>query len=228
MPDSSRSRRKPTHLRINIIGCGAVSRCLFRPLLSYLTFNTQASFEVRLIDGYEDKARRLADQVLTEFQSAVVKVIPEYLTERNITDHIIDDDFVLVCVDNCATIKLVSDHAVKLRDITAMNGGCDWCDGIVQVHVRRQSENLTPPFANKYHPEYVNPRDRNPGVILPYQAMTVASEPRCIVTVNLTAALMLTLFHRIRSGAFGKTLPEDGDHYLDATRGRIVGRARAE
>ncbi len=228
MRASSRSRRKSTYVRINIVGCGAVSRWLLRPLLSYLTIDTQATFEVRVIDGHGHKARRIADDALTEFQSAVVSVIPEYLTEGNISDHIIDDDFVFVCVDNCATITLISDHAVKLRDITAMNGGCDWCDGIVQVHVRRQGKNLTPPFANKYHPEYISPRDRNPGDQLPSGLSPVASEPRCIVATNLTAAAMIAVFHRVRSGAFGKLLPEDGEYYLDAHRMRVVGRARTE
>lgn len=228
MRASSRSRRKSTYLRINIVGCGAVSRWLLRPLLSYLTIDTQATFEVRVIDGHGHKARQIVDDALTEFQSAVVSVIPEYLTEGNISDHIIDDDFVFVCVDNCATITLISDHAVKLREIAAMNGGCDWCDGIVQVHVRREGKNVTPPFANKYHPEYIIPRDRNPGDQLPCGLSPVASEPRCIVATNLTAAVMIAVFHRVRSGAFGKSLPEDGEYYLDANRMRVVGRSRIE
>jgi hypothetical protein len=228
MPNSRRSRRKPTQLRINIVGCGAISRWLLRPLLSYLSIETQATFEVRVIDGCGNKARRITDDAFTEFQSGVVSVIPEYLNEGNIADHIIDDDFVFVCVDNCATIKLISDHAVKLRDVTAVNGGCDWCDGIVQVHVRRQGKNLTPPFANKYHPEYINPRDRNPGEHFPSGISPVASEPRCIVATNLTAAVMIAVFHRVRSGAFGKSLPEYGEYFLDANRVRVVGRERTE
>ncbi len=228
MPNVRHSRSKPTHLRATIVGCGAVSRWLVRPLLSYLHNHAHATSEVRFIDGIGNKARRLADDALTEFHTAVVSVVPEYLTEGNIADHIIDDDFVFVCVDNCTSITLISGHAVKLRDITAMNGGCDWCDGIVQVHVRRQGKNLTPPFANKYHPEYISPRDRNPGDQLPSGLSPVASEPRCIVATNLTAAVMIAVFHRVRSGAFGKSLPEDGEYYLDSHRMRVVGRARTE
>jgi hypothetical protein len=228
MSNSRHSRSKPNRLRINIVGCGAISRWLLRPLLSYLTIDTQATFEVRVIDGHGHKARRIADDALTEFHSAVVSVIPEYLTEGNIADHIIDDDFVFVCVDNCATIKLISDHAVKLRDTTAMSGGCDWCDGTIQVHVRRQGKNLTPPFANKYHPEYINPRDRNPGEQLPSGQSPVASEPRCMVATNLTAAVMIAVFLRVRSGLLGKSLPEYGEYFMDANRVRLVGRERTE
>ncbi len=226
MPKSSRSRSKPTHIRINIVGCGAVSRWLFRPLLAYLTIDTKTTFEVRFIDGFENKARRLADDALTEFPSAVVVAIPQYLTEGNIVEHIADHDFVFVCVDNYATINLISNHAVTLRDVTAMNGCCGWCDGMVQVHVRRQSKNLTPPFANKYHPEYINPRDRNPGDQL--SKISVASEHRGIVVCNMTAALMVALFHRVQSGSFGSTMPENGDYYLDTIRGTVVGRPTTE
>ena len=67
MPNVRRSRSKPTHIRIKIVRCGAVSRWLFRPLLSYFTIDTKTTFEVRFIDGFENKARRLADYALTEF-----------------------------------------------------------------------------------------------------------------------------------------------------------------
>ncbi len=103
----------------------------------------------------------------------------------------------------------------------AENSGIGWTD-------RRQSKNLTPPFANKYHPEYISPRDRNPGDQFPSGLSLIASEPRCIVATNLTAAVMIAVFHRIRFGAFGKLLPEYGEYFLDANRVRVVGRERME
>jgi hypothetical protein len=229
MPRPTRRIRKPPpHLRINLIGCGAIARWLLRPLLSYLHEHAEATFEVTVIDGEGDKARCLAGDALASFPTAVVKVIPEYLVKGNIAERIKGDDFVFVCVDNTATIKLISDHAVTLRDVTAMNGWCDWCDGGVHLHVRRNSTNLTPPFANKYRPEYLDPKFPNPGDMTPSERVPIKPEPKCIAATNMTAAVMVTLFHRVLKGVFGHITPEFAEYYLDANQGKVVGRVRME
>jgi molybdopterin/thiamine biosynthesis adenylyltransferase len=199
-------------LRLNLVGCGAVARWLLRPLLTYLHDHIEGTFEVTIIDGEGDKARRLADDALALFPSALVRVIPEYLVQGNIADGILNGDFVFACVDNTATIRLISDHAVTLRDVTAMNGYCDWCDGGVQLHVRRQNKNLTPPFANKYRPEYLDPKFPNPGDLTPTKGVPITSEPKCIAACNMTAALMVALLHRVLKSHFGKTMPEFAEY----------------
>lgn len=223
-----RQRRPLPHLRINLVGCGAIARWLLRPLLAYLHEHEGTTFEVTAIDGEGDKARRLPEDVLVEFPSTPVKVIPEYLVLGNIADHIRGSDFVFACVDNAATIKLISDHAITLRDVTAISGTCGWCDGVTQLHVRRNHKNLTPPFANKYHPEILAPQSPNPGDLPPGERVPITSEPVCIAASNMTAALMVALFHRVLKGNFGKTMPEFGEYYLDAEIGKIVGRVRTE
>ena len=131
-------------------------------------------------------------------------------------------------MDNTATTKLISDHAITLRDMTGISGMCGWCDGIVQLHVRRNHKNLTPPFANKYHPEILAPRSPNPGDLPPGERVPITSEPVCIATSNMTAALMVALFHRVLKGNFGKTMPDFGEYYLDANIGKVVGRVRTD
>lgn len=226
MTKSTRQKRPPTHLRVILVGCGAVGRWLLRPLLVYLQHHVDGTFKVSVIDGQGEKVRRVVADALTEFPSAVVNEAHEYLVRGNIAGHIKDGDFVFVCVDNTATIKLVSDHAVTLWDVTAMNGWCWWCDGAVQLHVRRQGRNLTPQFADRYHPEYLDPKFPNPGDAPASDRIPIKSEPVCIANSNLTAALMVALFHRVLKGGFGKSMPEIGEYYLDANQGRVVGRKR--
>ena len=74
-----RPRRPPPHLRISLVGCGAIARWLLRPLLAYLHEHAGTTFEVTVIDGEGDKAHRLAADALPHFPAAVVKVVPEYL-----------------------------------------------------------------------------------------------------------------------------------------------------
>jgi hypothetical protein len=109
-----------------------------------------------------------------------------------------------------------------------MNGMCEWSDGVVQLHVRRNHKNLTPPFANKYHPEILAPHSLNPGDMPASERIPIRSEPECIATSNMTAALMVALFHRVLKGNFGKTIPEFGEYYPHANIGKVVGRVRTD
>jgi hypothetical protein len=229
MPSTPRRpRRPPQHLRINLVGCGNVSRYLARPLCWYLLKNIEATFEVRVIDGKGEASARLAEEMQRVFPSPVVSAIPEYLVQSNIAGFIGDGDILLICVDNCATVKLISDHAEKLKNVAVIAGNArtDWNDGMVHIHVRRDGKNLTPPLANRYHPELVTPRDRNPGDVPAVERKAAGDEPRSITTCNMVAALMLVLFQRVQTGLFGKGLPENSEFYLDASLGEIVGRAR--
>lgn len=223
-----RQRQLAPHLRINLVGGGAIARWLLRPLLAYLHEHAGTTFEVTAIDGDGDKTRRLAEDAMAEFPPATVKASPEYLVLGNIADHIRDGDFVFACVDNAATIKLISDHATTLQNVTAISGMCEWCDGVVQLHVRRDDKNLTPPFANKYHPEILAPQSPYPGDRPASERVPVRSEPVCIATSNMTAALMVALFHRVLKGNFGKAMPKFGEYYLSAEIGKVVGRARTD
>ena len=225
MPSPTRRlRRPPPHLRISLVGFGKVTRWLVRPLISHVTTHAEATFEIKIIDGNGEASGRMAE----DKPSPGVSLIPKYLVQGNIADLIGDGDFVFVAVDNCATVKLISDHAEKLKNVTVIAGLCDWCDGMVQLHVRRGGKNQTPPFANKYHPEFVTPTDRNPGDVPAAELKVAVDKPRSIAACNMVAGLMLVLFQRVQSGVFGKTLPENSDFYLDANQGKVLGRARPE
>jgi hypothetical protein len=154
---SKRQVKVPLHLRIKVIGCGAVARWRIRPLIAHLRGHVDATFEIALIDGKGHEAQRLTSETSSESPLVKITVAPVYVVAGNIDSYIQDGDYVFVSVNNTATVKLISDHTMTLQNVTALNGFCIWYDGVVQIHVRRSTINLTPPFANQAHSEYVNP-----------------------------------------------------------------------
>jgi len=90
------------------------------------------------------------------------------VTEHNLTEIIQEQDCVLLCVDNHATRKLVSDYCLSLRTVALFSGGNDGVDethsgtfGNVQVMIRQDGRNLTNTLAT-YHPEIAQPTDHHP------------------------------------------------------------------
>lgn len=219
MPSQNRRSRQPQHLRIILVGCGTLAKCVVRPLSWHLAKTFEATVEFWAIDGRGDKAALRADEFQQPFTSPVVFAIQKYLVQGNIADLIRDGDIVFVCVDNCATVKLISDQAGQLKNVIVILGAIDGSDGTVAHHVRRNGKNLTPPLASVYHPQFITPPDRNPGDVPATEPEASAGEQRSTMTCNMVAAMMLLVFERVQAGSFGKTLPESSEFNLD---GRLV------
>ena len=222
MPSQSRRSRRPTHIRILIVGCGLIARCLARPLSWHSSKISGVTFEIHAIDGDETKARSIADDMKRESPSLATSAIPEYLVAANIARYLMDDDIVLVCTSNRATRKLISDHAEMLKSVFVIAGACYWTDGLIQVHVRRGRKNTTLPLANIYHPEVTNPTDRIPGD----EDETGKKEklPQSVVAYNAVAAQMLVAFCRVQ--CCDSTEPLPCEIYIDAFNGRVMPRSR--
>lgn len=144
-------------------------------MLSFAPFN---NIEVTLIDGdtYEERNRErqnfdeigpkasvTATRLKKQFGRLTIWDQPVYLTDANIIQFIREGDIVVGCVDNHKTRKLISDRAAELDDITIISGGNELTDGNVLVAIRKDGKDVTLPLANKYHPELMNPDDKNPG-----------------------------------------------------------------
>ncbi len=223
MPSQSRrSRRQPTHTRIRIVGCGLIARCLARPLSWHCSKISGVTFEVHAIDGDEAKARSIAHDMQRESPSLATLTVPEYLGAANIAQHLMDGDVVLVCTNNRATCKLISDHAEMLKSVFVIAGACYWTDGMFQVHVRRGRKNMTLPLANMYHPEVTNPTDRIP--CNEDETSKKEKPPQSVVAYNAVAAQMLVAFCRVQFGDSTEPLP--CEIYIDAFNGRVMPRSR--
>jgi len=153
-----------------------------------------------------NKAAVTRDELLPRLieSSLSLTAIEEYVTPDNIENLIQDGDIVLLTVDNHATRKLVNDYCSQLREVCLISGGNDGVGkdaagalrrgtyGNVQVYVRRQDRDITPPLT-RHHPEIQTPGDRLPtdqGC-----ADLIASVPQILfANLAVASALLNTLW----------------------------------
>ena len=242
-----KANKKP--LKVKLIGTGGIGLCVLPVLARYLNYNSEKhpGTEISLIDGdsFEEKNRARQAFVETGFKATTTAATyrdeypsltfwdhPVYVDDDNVVQLLRENDVIVLCVDNHKTRKLVSDRAEELKNVTVISGGNDWTDGNVLVHIRRDGKNLTPPLANKYHPEIVNPMDKHPGEIEEAQgcAAMVESAPQLLITNNFIAASMLAAFYNVvDSDQYVKVIATPENHaevYCDVSSLKCVPRPR--
>lgn len=146
---------------------------------------------------------------------------PAYVSAANIYTIVQEDDCTLLCVDNHATRKLVSDHCQTLRTVALFSGGNDGVDeshtgtfGNVQAMIRQDGHNLTNALTT-YHPEIANPADRRPDEEGCDDLQPTV--PQLLFTNLAVASAMLSTLHTWLQGRL--TYEE---LYLDILTGRAV------
>lgn len=160
---------------IKVIGLGGIGSCLIDPLCRYLSSRKHS--EVTLIDGdsYEwknedrqqfseigNKAIVTMNSCKSRFPKINFKAKDEYLTENNVVSIIRDNDIVMLCVDNDASRKAVSDRCEELDNVTLISGGNEYTDGNVMYYGRQNGRDITKPLT-KLHQKIAKPKDVNPG-----------------------------------------------------------------
>jgi molybdopterin/thiamine biosynthesis adenylyltransferase len=200
-------------MMIKVIGLGGIGSNLISPLCRHLdaTYRETEKPTVVLIDGdkYEaknanrqefldvgNKAEMSATRMAQSFPDLPVEAKPVYVSEENIFFIVNDGDIVLLGVDNHATRKLVSDHCQTLENVVLISGGNELLDGNIQIHVRRDGKNITPPITY-LHPEIETPTDRNPAE-MSCEDLESSGVTQIIFT-NLTAAIHMLSAYRMAS-----------------------------
>jgi hypothetical protein len=224
---SARAKRRQAPLQphfedvrnVKLIGLGGVGGIAARYLVAFLAAASDPT-RVVLIDGDEfeprnaermlfsscgNKAAVVRDDLLelVESETLTIAAIQEYVTPENLERLIAEGDVVLMCVDNHATRKLVSDHCRRLRNVCLISGGNDGIGedgagrnqrgtfGNVQIHRRRDGADETPPI-DAFHPEIEAPRDALPGDVSCTEA--ILSVPQLLFTNLATASALLNAF----------------------------------
>jgi molybdopterin/thiamine biosynthesis adenylyltransferase len=219
---------------IKVIGLGGIGSNLISPLCRHLDASHRSgdSPSVILIDGdrYEaknadrqefldvgNKAEVTVTRMKRDFPDLSVEARPAYVSDENVFFMINSGDIVLVGVDNHATRKLISDHCSTLKDIVLISGGNELLDGNVQIHVRRDGRNLTPPITH-LHPEIEKPEDRNPAEMSCEEL--AASGSTQIIFTNLAAAVhMLSAYRMVHEFLSGRGELLYSEQFFDITSG---------
>jgi molybdopterin/thiamine biosynthesis adenylyltransferase len=206
-----------TERRLVIVGLGGIGGIVARFSIKFLAALGVAPVRVLLVDGdtFEERNR---DRMDFEYHGNKAEVVCERLSEEygrpglhirpvskfvdqdNVGEIVRDGDLVLLCVDNHASRKILSDHSEGLHSVTLISGGNDGVEngqrgtyGNVQVHVRRDGADRSPALT-RFHPEIADPADEVPGPSCVDLAATTA--PQILFTNLAAASHMLNAFYR--------------------------------
>ena len=226
---------------IKVVGTGGIGLTLLPVLARFLNYSSnQAKYELTCIDGdhfeeknrerqefndYGPKATVTANRLKEEFDNLTISDNPVYIGDHNVNLLIRENDIVLLCVDNHATRKLISKRAESLENIVLINGGNEWTDGNVLVHIRKDGQDVTPTIT-KYHPEILNSDDEDNPANKERKgagcAVLVQSSPQLLIMNNYIAANMLAaLYNVLDEELFQKVLKtpdKHGEVYCDLTK----------
>jgi molybdopterin/thiamine biosynthesis adenylyltransferase len=203
--------------KIKVIGAGGIGGHLIEPLARYLSY-TEDNCEITVIDGdkfeernkerqrfsvCENKADHTAAKMKDEFPKIHFRSKGEYLTEDNVITSIREGDTVLLCVDNHATRKLISDRCEELDNVTLISGGNDYTDGNVIMYRRENGKDVGKP-PTKLYPKIANPEDKNPGVLTDVERQGCQQEaqtnPQLLFTNLAIASTMLNCYYAHEQG----------------------------
>jgi molybdopterin/thiamine biosynthesis adenylyltransferase len=203
----------------DLVGAGGTGSLVYPPLLRYLDSyhtNRGENFIVAVIDGDHLEKKNLQRQMFhgqfidENKADALVKIyggpesrpIPEYLTEDNLEQRVMDGDIVLIAADNYDVRARLERRALDLDNIVLLNGGNEKTDGSLQIFIRKDGQNVTPPLSFQ-HPEILKPSPHDPSKL---DCMTRAQVPGGEQTIiaNMASAswLMagLAIVHAFQNG----------------------------
>ncbi len=211
----------PEGSRVKVIGLGGIG-CIVVQYLAVFLRGLARPLRLVLIDGDRFEAANASRMVFgkvgnkAEVKAAevaawlgsgelAVAAVPEYVGPDNLERLIRDGDHILLCVDNHATRKLVSEHCGRLASVALFSGGNDGVDpprergtyGNVQVYVRRDGQDVTVPLT-RFHPEIASPKGKLPTELS--CAELAASTPQILFTNLAVASALLSAFFAYTCG----------------------------
>ena len=202
---------------IIVVGLGGIGSQLVSPLCRYLASHDDCD-DVVLVDGDSysfanadrqtmlsrdvgrNKAAVQAEKLTREFPALTVSAFEHYIGPRNVREIIGEKSCVLLCVDNHATRKLLSDHCGRLDDVLLISAGNELTDGNVMVYQRTAGRQKTPPL-DRYHDEIRYPADENPADLSCEELALRPGGGQVIFTNLMAAALMLNAYYMALAGA---------------------------
>lgn len=214
------------------VGAGGTGSFLFPALIRYLETYKKSSGEdylVTLIDGKEISAPKLDRQLFAsrfagdnkaaaliqqhDADPEIVMAIPEYLGDSNIGG-IHSGDVVLIAADNFPVRARIEMHCQTLRDSTVLNGGNEMHDGSLQIWMRRNGEDITPPLSQG-HPEILRPDRDDPAALSCQQIAELPSGEQTIIANMMSATAMLNGLRAVHDWERAQDTPTPEEIFWD-------------
>lgn len=204
------------HNEVVVVGVGGIGGVVSKYISMFLDY-LPTSHTLILVDGDEyephnksrqdfkvfgNKAEVTAEELQSRCDKLVIEAIPEFIGEENHERIIKEGGLILSCVDHHGVRRFIAEKCDEKRNITLISGGNDPVDeeegtdgslGNVQIHVRRDGEDLTNPITY-LHPEIAEADmskaplgKKGCGVVIP-------SVPQLLFTNVAAASCMLNCF----------------------------------
>ncbi len=205
--------------RYILIGAGGTGSHFIGPVLAYLNQthrNDGKNWEFIIIDGDNFSAANLERQLFDPRfvginkaealasmyeQYPQVKFMPIFLGKEHLSDVLMDSSIVFIGVDNFSVRSLIADYAKTMDNVVIINAGNEKHDGSVQLWVRKDGKNLTPPITFA-HPEITYKSEDDRSALTCAQAAELPGGEQFIIANMAAAQHMLTALWRFHTNAF--------------------------
>lgn len=201
-----------------LIGAGGTGSHFIGPGLAYLNSwhrNEGGEWNLTIIDGdsYEAKNQERqmfdpqyigmnkAQALANAYAQYPVHALPRFVGEHELRQIMDEGSVIFLGVDNYSVRALVEKIAYDINDIVIINAGNERHTGSVQLWVRKNGENLTPPISF-LHPEIKYTADDDRSGMTCMQAAQLPGGEQLIIANMAAAQHMMTALWRYHSGTY--------------------------
>ncbi len=204
-----------------LIGAGGTGSHFIGPALAYLNSwhtNQGGDWTFTVIDGdsYEAKNQERqmfppeyiglnkADAMKSTYNQYPIISVPYFIGQEDLNDIMEEGSVVFLGVDNMSVRSLVEQRAYELKNVVVLNAGNERHTGSVQIWIRENGENKTPPISF-LHPEikYESADDR--AYMSCMQAAQLPGGEQLIIANMAAAQHMMTALWRYHTGVWNVT-----------------------
>jgi len=200
-----------------VIG-GLGGDAVLRDLIGFYVEHEDPKYFLRLVDGghyalrhwSHEKFTRLGEKtevskeiLLRDYKNLKIRTYPYFIGKERTKisvlakDVIPDRSFVFDATDNAPSKKLIMEHCEMLNQVVLISGGIDKENVYVQVFIRIDGKNITPPFYD-YNHHIKNPKGDLPSERLRRGCLDQAQgDPPNIFSLMMVDALSLCIFYKV-------------------------------
>lgn len=230
--------------RFVLVGAGGIGTWLAAGLVRLLEWKYPGSGLV-IVDGdtYEQKNKERQDftqlgnkavvkatELVPHFPNTTIIPVPKWVVSddfKGVADEdspkitasqlIRENDVVFAVVDNFAARKIIFDAASKLDNIDVFTGGNDdELFGSIYHYQKRDGHEVTV-HPSKFHPEYDNPPDKNPGELSCQERSEIEGGTQLLATNMAVSSFILG---RVQKTIVNNESPEETEIFFDLGLGK--------
>jgi molybdopterin/thiamine biosynthesis adenylyltransferase len=230
--------------RFIVVGAGGIGTWLCAGLVRLLEWKYPGSALI-IVDGdnYEEKNKERqeftklgnkavvkATELTPQFPNTTIIPVPKWVVGEDFggvadddspkikaSQLIREDDIVFAVVDNFAARSILFDSARRLDNIDVFTGGNDdELFGSIYHYQKRNGEEITC-HPEEFHPEYLNPPDKNPGELSCQERSQIEGGTQLLATNMAVAAFILG---RVQKTIVSNQIPEETEIFFDLGLGK--------